>query len=133
MLRSIRHKARVFLSTLREKRKEHQRSSEWRHVRDKFLKENPACAACGSSKKLQVHHMMPFHIHPELELDEKNLITLCMDDNECHLIIGHGDSWRSYNPHVKEDSIKFSKADEPHREFLIEEVKSRRIHGVESD
>jgi 5-methylcytosine-specific restriction endonuclease McrA len=37
------------------------RSSKWPGVRRKFLKENSSCAVCGSSKKLEVHHIIPFH------------------------------------------------------------------------
>jgi hypothetical protein len=133
MFLKLRHKVRVLLSNAREKKKEKQRSPEWRHVRDKFLKENPTCAACGSSKKLQVHHKMPFHVNPHLELDPKNLITLCMDENECHLQIGHGDSWQCYNPCVEQDALKYMHSDYPHRGFLVEDIKAHRIHASKID
>lgn len=133
MFLKIRHKVRVLLSNVREKKKEKQRSPEWHKVRDEFLKKNPTCAACGSAVKLQVHHKMPFHINPHLELDEDNLITLCMDEGECHLQIGHGDSWKCYNPHVERDAEKYRSSDQPHRQFLIEEIKSHRIHSSKID
>lgn len=79
------------------------RSHEWPKVEKLHLSKFPACAACGSIKKPQVHHMKPFHLHPELELDPTNLITLCMD-NDCHLLVGHGDNFRAYNPNVQEDA-----------------------------
>ena len=44
---------------------------------------------------------MPFHLDPALELDPTNLITLCMDEKECHLHIGHGGSFKQYNPEVR--------------------------------
>lgn len=51
---------------------------------------------------LNVHHKVPFHIAPELELEESNLITLCMsEDRHCHLLIGHGDSFKAYVPDVE--------------------------------
>lgn len=53
------------------------RSSKWDKVRDDFIKLNPSCAVCGSTKNLQVHHKKPFHLFPELELDVNNLVTLC--------------------------------------------------------
>jgi hypothetical protein len=49
---------------------------------------------------LQVHHILPFHLNPQLELDPSNLITLCMGKLECHLIIGHGGDYKDYNPSV---------------------------------
>ena len=89
MLKKIRHEVRYVKSVLREKSKSKKRSSLWDETRDEFVKKHPECAACGAVKRLQVHHILPFHIHPELELDTQNLIVLCMDTNECHLIIGH--------------------------------------------
>jgi 5-methylcytosine-specific restriction endonuclease McrA len=82
------------------------RSPKWPHVEKLHLKLEPVCAACGSTKQLQVHHKKPFHLFPELELDLNNLITLCMDDKNCHLKIGHGDNFKDYNPDVVEDAAK---------------------------
>jgi hypothetical protein len=53
--------------------------------------------------------MKPFHLHPELELDPKNLITLCMSRKECHLQIGHGDDFKAYNPNVETDATTLQK------------------------
>ena len=80
-----------------------ERSPKWPHVEKLHLKLEPSCAACGSTKKLNVHHKKPFHLFPELELDMHNLITLCMD-KECHEKIGHGGNFKDYNPEVAEDS-----------------------------
>jgi 5-methylcytosine-specific restriction endonuclease McrA len=60
--------------------------------------------ACGyKGKNLQVHHIKPFHLHPHLELDPQNLITLC----EHHLLLGHLDAWDSYNERIREDAKHF--------------------------
>jgi hypothetical protein len=69
------------------------RSSEWSRVRKEFLEKNPVCACCGGTKKLQVHHIQPFHSHPELELEESNLI-----------LVGHLGWFKNVNNHVVEDS-----------------------------
>lgn len=114
-------------SNIREKTKTLLRSTHWPSVRDKHLSENPVCAACGSKKNLQVHHKRPFHVHPELELDPVNLITLCMDDWECHLMIGHGDSFRAFNPDVLEDAKKFATAPADIRRSIIESAKTKRL------
>ena len=76
-----------------------ERSPKWPHVEKLHLKLEPVCAACGSSKKLNVHHKKPFHLFPELELDLNNLITLCMD-KECHVKIGHGGNFKIGRAHV---------------------------------
>lgn len=128
MLLKIKHGLRVFSSRIREKKKEKRRSPQWSDVRDNFLLKHPKCEACGGTDQLQVHHIIPFHVNKNLELDENNLITLCMGKNECHLEIGHGDSWKCYNPKVKDDALKFFK-NPGHRNFLVEEIKSRRIHS----
>lgn len=79
------------------------RSIKWPDAKKLHLSKFPTCAACGSTKNQQVHHIKPFHLHPELELDPTNLITLCMD-NDCHLLVGHGDNFKAYNPMVQEDA-----------------------------
>jgi hypothetical protein len=83
-----------------------QRSPKWPHVEKLHLKLEPACACCGSTKHLQVHHKKPFHLFPELELDLNNLITLCEDEKECHLKVGHGGNFKDYNPNVATDAAK---------------------------
>lgn len=77
------------------------RSPKWSSVRKNHLENHPTCSACGSNKKLEVHHKIPVHLKPELELDPSNLISLC--DNSCHLIFGHLHNYKSYNKNVIED------------------------------
>ena len=78
------------------------RSPDWREVRNNFLRYNDKCAVCNTKKKLAVHHKMPFHLSPELELDGNNLITVC---REHHYTFGHLCNWSSYNDKIVEDSI----------------------------
>lgn len=83
------------------------RSSRWPSVRRAHLKKNPACAVCGSKKNLEVHHKMPFHLDPGLELNPDNLITLCEskgDGVNCHLLFGHLGSFKSFNQTVEQDA-----------------------------
>jgi 5-methylcytosine-specific restriction protein A len=83
------------------------RSSKWPAVRRSFVKLNPYCAACGTAKELEVHHIIPFHIDASRELDTSNLMTLCQD---CHLYIGHLKDWTRYNPHARVDAaLMFSR------------------------
>jgi len=81
------------------------RSPKWRTVRKIHLIDNPTCEACNTKKKLQVHHVRPVSIAPELELRFANLITLCKK-NKCHRMVGHLGSWRSFNKDVREDAKK---------------------------
>lgn len=79
------------------------RSSKWPSVRAAYLERNPACAACGGTKKLEVHHIVPFHVDPSLELSESNLVTLCeswRNGMNCHLLVGHKGSYRRWNKRV---------------------------------
>ena len=79
------------------------RSSHWPTVRKHHLAGSPECAVCGSRKSLQVHHKRPFHLHPELELDPTNLVTLCESGTNCHLNYGHAGDFRGVNPDVEQD------------------------------
>lgn len=88
--------------------KRKRRSSRWRKVRKSFLRKNPQCYVCGSTTRLEVHHKIPFHVAPELELDISNLMTLCENKKygiNCHLLIGHCGSYRKYNKNVEQDAI----------------------------
>lgn len=92
------------------------RSSQWEKVEKSFLLRNPYCAACKHTQfHVQVHHVFPFHYcilldRPDLELDPRNLISLCETtqyvraDNH-HLLLGHCDDFRSANLQVR-DSVK---------------------------
>jgi hypothetical protein len=77
------------------------RSPKWQTIRKNHLKNNPFCIACGRDAKLEVHHKIPVHMSPELELDPSNLVTLCADP--CHLLFGHLMNFKSYNKSVIED------------------------------
>lgn len=91
------------------------RSSEWVQVRNDFVRKHPRCEACGSAYNLNVHHIVPFHERPDLELVEDNLITLC---REHHFRIGHDPdgkgpmkpSWLESNPNVRSDAANVRRA-----------------------
>lgn len=56
---------------------------------------------------VNVHHKYPYHFvvelgRPDLELDERNLFTMCVEcDAEHHILIGHLDSFLSFNPNLE--------------------------------
>lgn len=82
--------------------------------------------ACGGVKLLQVHHKKPFHLDPSLELDLTNLITLCMGKAECHLLLGHGGSFKAYNPTIQADA-ELSRAFPRLRKQLVETARKNRL------
>ena len=86
----------------------HKRSTSWPKVRAEHLKASPDCAVCGSVKKVEVHHIKPFHMAPELELDPTNFITLCESKKNgvtCHQFVGHLGNYKTVNLTVKEDAL----------------------------
>ena len=93
------------------------RSSGWRRVRAAHLQREPACACCDPAAAgfaVQVHHIFPFHYcvalgRPDLELDDRNLITLCETEASRpapnhHLLIGHLGSFASANLDARDDA-----------------------------
>lgn len=93
------------------KPKDNERSHKWPAFRKKFLKKFPTCANCGGTENLEAHHIQVFHKHPELELVESNLITLCeskKDGVNCHLLVGHLGSFKSWNETVRKDAQKWN-------------------------
>ena len=91
------------------------RSPHWPHVRAEQLRRQPACQATGLTEadgaNLEAHHRYAFHLaalvgRPDLELDLRNLITLARGPAiDAHLLLGHLDDFRSYNPDVAEDCV----------------------------
>ena len=73
---------------------EDSRSSRWPALRNRHITAHPNCIACGG-KATTVHHLRPFHLRPDLELDPGNLRSMC--DN-CHLHIGHLGNFQNENP-----------------------------------
>lgn len=93
------------------------RSPEWPKIEKAFRKLHPQCACCivPSIKHVQIHHRFPFHYcvalgRPDLELDMRNLITLCewkTPSPNHHLLVGHLDDFQSSNLEVAEDAVTF--------------------------
>ena len=80
------------------------RSSKWSKVRKEFVKLYPTCSVCGKKKGLEVHHEIPFHVRPDLELDTNNLVTMC---RRHHFAIGHLEYWKAYNGKLIETILYF--------------------------
>jgi hypothetical protein len=86
------------------------RSSKWPTVRKKFIAalraRGEGCAGCGAKVGLQVHHVIPFHTDPAMELRPDNLIALCeyIGGLECHNFLGHPRGFSWVNPNVREDA-----------------------------
>ena len=102
MLKAITHGINLLRHSLRDVGVSAKRSNKWPTVEKHFLEANPTCAVCGGTKRLNVHHIRPFHIFPELELDTSNLITMCMGEKECHLKISHGSNFKAYCPKIRQ-------------------------------
>jgi 5-methylcytosine-specific restriction enzyme A len=82
------------------------RSPQWPAVRARHLLKEPRCAVCSTPEHVQCHHKKPFHLFPELELVDDNLITLCESPgHNCHLLFGHLLFWPAYNPNVTADAV----------------------------
>ena len=96
------------------------RSPEWERVKNGHLQKEPRCVCCGSHWRagtpVQVHHIFPFHYcvalgRPDLELDQRNLITLCETEaggtgQNHHLLVGHLDDFEAANPRSRHDAAE---------------------------
>ena len=57
------------------------RSGGWGRFKKEYERKHPKeCEICGD-KKVDLHHIEPFHINPSRELDETNVCWLC---NGCY-------------------------------------------------
>jgi len=91
------------------------RSPQWPAAEAAHLARCPQCACClKPGAPVQVHHIFPFHLcialgRPDLELDPRNLITLCQSRADApapdhHLLVGHLESFQSANLTVPQDA-----------------------------
>ncbi len=97
------------------------RSSKWPSIRQAHLKENPSCAVCGGKSDVEVHHIRPFHLAPELELESSNLISLCEAKKygvNCHLFFGHLGNYKSENLHLLDDVMVWQERFEERKKQL---------------
>ena len=79
------------------------RSSQWDKMREEHIDKFPWCEICdkkGLFRSNEVHHIKPFHLFPNEELNPDNLITLCRIH---HLEWGHFFSFKSYNLDIRKD------------------------------
>jgi hypothetical protein len=94
------------------------RSPKWPAVERAFRKLHSQCVCCivKSITHIQIHHRFPFHYcvalgRPDLELDPRNLITLCEGPSHTspnhHELVGHLADWKSSDLEVAEDAITF--------------------------
>lgn len=107
-MRTVKARARIE----RQKTRGQKRSSMWPAVRKEHLRAHGSCAVCGGKRQLNVHHVIPFHLEPERELDANNLITLCEGNAtiNCHLRFGHwGHYAKKHNPYIREDAQTWAK------------------------
>ena len=126
-----------------------ERSPHWPEVVRQHLTRQPHCVCCKPNGRkpgpLQVHHIFPFHYcialgRADLELDERNLITLCGKSHDGigenhHLWIGHLDNFQSSNLSVVRDARKTffgSQADEIRNDMRWQRRRRRRLEPLET-
>jgi len=96
------------------------RSGAWKTIEKKYKFEHPVCACCGLhvvEVPIQVHHIIPVHFavllgRSDLELDYRNLISLCESEQGLHCenhhnLLGHLHDFGSFNPRVATDVVTF--------------------------
>ena len=115
----------------------HSRSLHWPAVERAFLAIHPRCAACGEATAVVAHHILPVpHCQalgrPDLELDPRNLVTLCQStpDALCddhHLYLGHLGDYHAFNLRIREDAAgRFKGSRKARLWFSVE-----RIHSLQ--
>ena len=80
--------------------------TQWQMTKAKraYKKTHPFCAVCGTTKDIEIHHIVPVHVDSSKACDPENFISLCDWRNHgCHYIWGHFRNFRSkWNPDIVE-------------------------------
>lgn len=84
------------------------RSPKWPEIRDAHKRKYPRCEVTGETNGVEVHHIFPFHLFPDKELDPDNLVTL--KEKEflgllVHLFVGHSGNYHNFNGRCIEDIL----------------------------
>lgn len=81
------------------------RSTKWPTLERNYIQAYPQCFVCGNAQcRRNVHHLLPFSYmcaigRLDLELDPRNLVTLCSErPGNHHVDIGHLGWNSSFNP-----------------------------------
>ncbi len=83
------------------------RHPKWPAAARRFLKRNPLCMFCGGTKEVVVHHAIPFHIRPDLEMDESLWRPCCeLAGVNCHLQIAHLGDWRLWRKDLQRGLVR---------------------------
>lgn len=83
------------------------------------------CVICGSTKKLESHHVMPKSLHPELANDLNNGLCLC---HQCHFFY-HGGSYTNDKGPSYYYKNYYSRVDRERLE-MVEDFKRNNIYLV---
>lgn len=76
-----------------------------RKAMKEFVKEHPICDTCGrgrtATQPIVAHHVLPFHLYPELADDPTNFTA--HHHPKCHFHDGHaGQDWKHWVENVRE-------------------------------
>lgn len=93
---------------------DNQRSPTWGKFKRAYAKKVPkVCSVCGAVKgKIELHHIVPFHLDKSKEEDDSNVIWLCENLSyglNCHLAFGHLGNFKSWNENVMADARAWNK------------------------
>ena len=80
-----------------------------------YERDNNSCVDCGSKENIELHHIKPFSLFPELRMVDENAKILC---KSCH-VKTDSYGWRFYNKNFKD----YKK----HGEQNTERAKARRL------
>ena len=75
-------------------------NAEWRYTQYPMHE----CSFCTSKVNLNRHHVISQLAAPELANEPTNIIVLC---RSCHLVLGHKNNWKKFNPSVREICDKY--------------------------
>jgi len=70
-------------------------NSAWRYTQHPMRE----CSFCTGKVNLNRHHIISQLAAPELANEPTNIIVLC---RSCHLVLGHKNNWKKFNPSVRE-------------------------------
>lgn len=105
------------------------RSPQWPKKEKEYKAAHPQCTCCGSKANLQVHHKVPYHVKPELELEDSNLMAAC---RYCHFVVCHENNWSNVVTDVDKQAKFHRDRVEKHRMKLVGLFGEKAVEQMET-
>jgi len=110
------------------------RDPAWRVTKERHKTVHPECEFCGSTEQIEVHHVIPVKDERSLELDSRNLLTVCHACHRSATFCHPGGDTRLLNffapQQAFEQKMRLLLGDQRVDELIAQSIRDLTAHGL---